>query len=652
MVTQPNNDLRSRATSIFERLRGSGTDAKENRAEPDKADTGSMEPHSEFPPDPVPHPGPPPDPVQPRTFPRLAGVEGEGSDQAPALNASSHAQMLGPDPASSAGGAGVEAGAERMDPGPRTGTLVEPPVSATGQPNEAPDPVATTSSEPDSEVELHADHHPRPGPSAWGEPGVDRPTSADGSPDSVPGDAGSAGYAAGSSRAGSSAATASGESSERAGPGPTGESHPGPGGRSSTGGGGELPAEELAPSVAASGGGAPSEETGSPGVNAAVRLDTGPVVVDAADGPSGRAASNHHGVPAASGHAGDGDVTAASVASDSDPVDGQVGAGQPDDRELEVGTSPRPDADASLISAVRSPAPDATGPPPTDLQLSPPPPPETLADPTGARTHPSVRSRPLPRCLAVANQKGGVGKTTTAVNLGAALAEIDYRVLVVDLDPQGNATTGLGINARNLDSSIYDVILHDVPVEDVIEPTTLKNLFVVPSTIDLAGAEIELVPVFSRELRLRKALEPVLADFDFLLIDCPPSLGLLTINGLAAATEVAVPIQCEYYALEGLGQLLRNVGLVQTNLNADLEVSTIILTMYDARTKLAEQVADEVRQYFGDRVCRNVVPRTVRLSEAPSFGQPIIVFDPSSRGSIAYRELAKEVSGGAPKRTR
>ncbi|MBO0728995.1 MAG: ParA family protein [Acidimicrobiaceae bacterium] len=258
----------------------------------------------------------------------------------------------------------------------------------------------------------------------------------------------------------------------------------------------------------------------------------------------------------------------------------------------------------------------------------------------------------MPRVLAIANQKGGVGKTTTAVNLGASLADLGYRVLVVDLDPQGNATTGLGINGRNLDASIYDVILHDVPIEDVIEPTSLRNLFVVPATIDLAGAEIELVPVFSRELRLRRALETVESEFDFVLIDCPPSLGLLTVNGLAAANEVVVPIQCEYYALEGLGQLLRNVNLVAGNLNDGLEVSTIILTMYDARTRLAEQVVTEVRNHFGDRVCRNIVPRTVRLSEAPSFGQPIVVFDASSRGAIAYRELAKEVSGGAPQRVR
>jgi chromosome partitioning protein len=257
---------------------------------------------------------------------------------------------------------------------------------------------------------------------------------------------------------------------------------------------------------------------------------------------------------------------------------------------------------------------------------------------------------PLPRILAIANQKGGVGKTTTAVNLGAALAELGYRVLIVDLDPQGNATTGLGVNARNLDASVYDVILHDVAIEDCIEPTNLRNLFLVPATIDLAGAEIELVPAFSRELRLKRALEPVMDDFDFVLIDCPPSLGLLTVNALAAAGEVAVPIQCEYYALEGLGQLLNNIERVRSNLNPLLVVSTIILTMYDARTRLAEQVVDEVRHHFGERVCRSVVPRTVRLSEAPSFGQPIIVFDSSSRGATAYRELAKEVSGGAAQR--
>ena len=257
-----------------------------------------------------------------------------------------------------------------------------------------------------------------------------------------------------------------------------------------------------------------------------------------------------------------------------------------------------------------------------------------------------------PRIFAVANQKGGVGKTTTAVNLGACLADIGYRTLVVDLDPQGNATTGVGVNPRNLDTSMYDVIINEVPIENCIEATSFRNLFVAPASLDLAGAEIELVPAFSRELRLRRALEAVTDDYDFVLIDCPPSLGLLTVNGLAAAQEVLVPIQCEYYALEGLGQLLRNVELVRRSLNPELDVSTIVLVMYDARTKLADQVAQEVRGHFGPRVCRNIVPRTVRLSEAPSYGQPIMAFDPTSRGAIAYRELAKEVSGGAPQRAR
>ena len=260
--------------------------------------------------------------------------------------------------------------------------------------------------------------------------------------------------------------------------------------------------------------------------------------------------------------------------------------------------------------------------------------------------------RPLPRIMAVANQKGGVGKTTTAVNLGASLADLGYRTLVIDIDPQGNASTGLGIDTRNLETTMYDVVLREVPLDDVVEPTAVRNLFVAPASLDLAGAEIELVPAFSRELRLRRALETVVDDYDFVLIDCPPSLGLLTVNAMSAAHEVLVPIQCEYYALEGLGQLLRNIELVRKGLNPTLEVTTIILVMYDARTKLADQVVQEVRAHFGDKVCRTVVPRTVRLSEAPSYGQPILAFDPTSRGAIAYRELAKEVSGGAPQRAR
>ena len=310
-----------------------------------------------------------------------------------------------------------------------------------------------------------------------------------------------------------------------------------------------------------------------------------------------------------------------------------------------------------------SPVPNPT--PPHGTSISTPVEPEASVQSAESAPEPEIETRtvagtstagadepqagstnPLPRIMAVANQKGGVGKTTTSVNLGAALAELGFRVLVIDLDPQGNATTGLGVEARSFELSMYDVLMRDSSMEDCVEPTSMKNLFVAPATIDLAGAEIELVPAFSRELKLRKALDNVRDDFDYVLIDCPPSLGLLTVNALAAASEVLVPIQCEYYALEGLSQLMRNVHLVSSSLNPTLEVSTIVLTMYDARTKLADEVAVEVRSHFGSKVCRIVIPRTVRLSEAPSFGQPITVFDSASRGSVAYRELAKEVSGG------
>ncbi len=249
------------------------------------------------------------------------------------------------------------------------------------------------------------------------------------------------------------------------------------------------------------------------------------------------------------------------------------------------------------------------------------------------------------RVVAVANQKGGVGKTTTSVNLGAACAELGHRVLIIDLDPQGNASTGLGIDPRSLNKSMYDVLLHDTPLDDAIEAASVKNLFVAPANLDLAGAEVELVPAMSRETRLKRAIDGVRDDFDLVFIDCPPSLGLLTVNAFTAAEEVLVPIQCEYYALEGLGQLLRNVDSVKRQLNANLALSAIVLVMYDARTNLAQQVADEVREHFGALVCNSVIPRAVRISEAPSFGQPITVFDPMSRGSLAYRDLAKEFAG-------
>ena len=251
----------------------------------------------------------------------------------------------------------------------------------------------------------------------------------------------------------------------------------------------------------------------------------------------------------------------------------------------------------------------------------------------------------MARIVAIANQKGGVGKSTTAVSLGAALAELGFRILVVDLDPQGNASTGMGIRHEARGVTVYDVVLSEAPVESAIVPTSVKHLDAVPSTIDLAGAEIELVSQFSRETRLKKALVPVgEGRYDFIFLDCPPSLGLLTINALTAAEELIVPIQCEYYALEGLGQLLRNVNLVQQNINPELRLTGIVMTMFDPRTKLSEQVVEEVRRFFGEVVYDVVIPRTVRLSEAPGFGQPITVYDPRSKGAESYRQLAGEVA--------
>jgi chromosome partitioning protein len=255
----------------------------------------------------------------------------------------------------------------------------------------------------------------------------------------------------------------------------------------------------------------------------------------------------------------------------------------------------------------------------------------------------SERSSDASTVVAVANQKGGVGKTTTTVSVAAALAGLGARVLVVDLDPQGNATTGLGLRADQGEASTYQVLVDDLPAEQALRATEVEGLDVLPSSLDLAGAEVELVPAFSRELRLRRALEDLRTHYDVVFVDCPPSLGLLTINALVAADQVLVPIQCEYYALEGLGQLMRTVRLVGDNLNRDLELGGVVLTMYDGRTNLSQQVVDEVRDYFGDRAYRAIIPRTVRLSEAPSFGQPITVFDPSSRGARAYERLAREM---------
>ncbi len=261
------------------------------------------------------------------------------------------------------------------------------------------------------------------------------------------------------------------------------------------------------------------------------------------------------------------------------------------------------------------------------------------------RTPVAPASAGTARIVAIANQKGGVGKSTTAVSLGAALAEDGFRVLVVDLDPQGNASTGMGIRHDARGVTVYDVVVAEASIDTAIVRTTVKGLDAVPSTIDLAGAEIELVSQFSRENRLKKALAPVAGDrYDFIFLDCPPSLGLLTINALTAAEELIVPIQCEYYALEGLGQLLRNVNLVQQNINPELRLTGIVMTMFDPRTKLSEQVVDEVRRFFGEVVYDVIIPRTVRLSEAPGFGQPITVYDPRSKGADSYRKLAKEVA--------
>ena len=244
--------------------------------------------------------------------------------------------------------------------------------------------------------------------------------------------------------------------------------------------------------------------------------------------------------------------------------------------------------------------------------------------------------------VAIANQKGGVGKSTTAINLGAGLAFQDERILVFDLDPQGNTTSGLGIDRASIDLSTYDILVDGVEIVDVLEPTSVQGLHVVPATIELAGAEIELVSMFSREMRLKQALETIADDYDFVLIDCPPSLGLLTINGLAAADEVLIPIQCEYYALEGVTQLTHNIDRITSNLNPQLKIEGVLLTMFDGRTTLAADVVEQVRKHFKETTYKTVIPRTVRLSEAPSYGEPIEAYDRMSRGAIAYRELAKE----------
>ncbi|MGI6286486.1 AAA family ATPase [Neomoorella humiferrea] len=249
------------------------------------------------------------------------------------------------------------------------------------------------------------------------------------------------------------------------------------------------------------------------------------------------------------------------------------------------------------------------------------------------------------RVIAIANQKGGVGKTTTAVNLSAFLAQEGKKVLLIDIDPQGNATSGLGIDRAGIKHCIYDVIINEAPIAATIIPTSVAGLNLVPATIELAGAEVELVTAIAREKKLRNALQGIKEKYDYIIIDCPPSLGLLTLNALTAAEGVLIPIQCEYYALEGLGQLLNTIKLVTRHLNPDLKIEGVVLTMFDPRTNLSMQVVDEVKNHFPERVFKSIIPRNVRLSEAPSYGQPINIYDPRSRGAEAYRELAREVMG-------
>lgn len=251
----------------------------------------------------------------------------------------------------------------------------------------------------------------------------------------------------------------------------------------------------------------------------------------------------------------------------------------------------------------------------------------------------------MPKTIAICNQKGGTGKTTTSVNLSSALADTGKRVLLVDMDPQGNATSGVGVNKNELKASVYDVLIHKATIADTIIPTPYKNLSILPCNINLTGAEIELVGALSRETRLKKALDSVKENYDFIFIDSPPSLGLLTLNTLVAADSIIIPIQCEFYALEGVSGLLNTVNLVKDGLNSSLAIEGVLMTMADFRTNLTNEVINEIKSFFKEKVYTSVIPRNVRLSEAPSFGKPIHIYDATSAGAIKYKELAQEVLG-------